>query len=745
MKKVDNKMKRMGRQFQDVGKRLSTTFTVPILAAGGTVIKFGADFEQAMVQSTAIMGDLSDAMRNSMEQAARDVAKTTKFSATEAAEAFEFLALAGLDAEQSMAALPQVAAFAQAGNFDLARATDLATDAQAALGLASKDAQENLRNMTRVTDVLTKAATSANASTEQFSVALTEKAGVALRNLGKDIEEGAAALSVFADQGVKGGAAGTALNATLEGLSRNAIVNSDAFKDLGVQVFDADGNMNNLADIVGDLEGALGNMSAEQQRATLMKLGFNRQALNGIQMLMGNSDAMRELEGTYREAAGTVQDVADKQLQNFWDQLGLVKDQLVDVALTVYKSLEPVLTDTLIPALQSMGEWLGRIGDWFADLDPKWQTVILGAVGFVAALGPLLLMIGIMLPALGAIGTALGMVSGAFAALLSPVGLVIAAIAAAIAIGWLIYSNWDTIVGFLEGLWQGFADWFTGFWGTITTFISGVWDSIKQTAENAWNGIRDWLAEWWEALLFFLLPGIGALVLLIVKNWDKITEFTRTAWEAIKQFFVDIWEAVKGVFGPPIEWIVTTLSTAWDTITGTIRETWDNIKRFLSDTWDGIKRMFDSAFGDMVRAALDFGKRIMESLKQGIGSIKLPIPTFGIEWREGPLGVKLPDISIGVNWRALSDLVPFLADGGIVTKPTLAVIGEAGPEAVIPLSRGGLAAAGMGAPAIDYDRLAAAVARHMQPVNIYTNDNAKAIRRELELFQREQALEWGLT
>src|SRR5690554_5221190 len=199
--KVGRSLNKMGKDLMKIGKTFTKSITLPVVGALGAVTKFGADFQRTMTQSTAIMGDLSDEMRSKMERAARDVATTTKFSATEAAQAYEFLALAGLDAEQSIAAIPQVAAFAQAGNFDLARATDLATDAQSALGLASADATENLENMTRVTDVLTRVATLANANTEQFSEALTEKAGVALRNLNKDIEEGSAALAVYADQG----------------------------------------------------------------------------------------------------------------------------------------------------------------------------------------------------------------------------------------------------------------------------------------------------------------------------------------------------------------------------------------------------------------------------------------------------------------------------------------------------------------------------------------------------------------
>ncbi|HUT92919.1 MAG TPA: phage tail tape measure protein, partial [Thermoguttaceae bacterium] len=218
------------------------------------LLRAGENFNQKMRQSLAIMGDVSDAMKGKMEKAAFDVAKATRFSAAEAAESYYFLASAGFDAAQSIAALPQVAKFAQAGNFDMARATDLATDAQSALGLTVKDATENLVNLTRVTDVLVKANTLANASTEQFSEALTTKSGAALRALGKDMEEGIAVLAAFADQGVKGSEAGTQLAIVLRDLQTKAIENKAAFTGAGIGVFDASGEMRNMADIIGDLE-----------------------------------------------------------------------------------------------------------------------------------------------------------------------------------------------------------------------------------------------------------------------------------------------------------------------------------------------------------------------------------------------------------------------------------------------------------------------------------------------------------
>lgn len=296
---------------------LAARAAVAVPAAFGKLLAAGRDFAAAMKNSTAIMGDLSDAMRSDMANAAQDVAKVTQFSAKEAAEAYFFLASAGLDAQQSVAALPATAKFAQAGMFDLSTATDLLTDAQSALGLTVKDAAENLENMTRVSDVLVKANTLANASVEQFSKALTTKAGAALRIVNKDIEEGVAVLSAFADQGIKGEQAGTALNIVLRDLQTKAIKNKAAFRELGVEVFDSSGKMNNIADIVEDLENKIGSMNAEQKKATLLQLGFSDKSVVFTQSLLGMSEKIRQYEKDLRMAGGTTDKVANKQLTEF--------------------------------------------------------------------------------------------------------------------------------------------------------------------------------------------------------------------------------------------------------------------------------------------------------------------------------------------------------------------------------------------------------------------------------------------
>jgi TP901 family phage tail tape measure protein len=308
-------------------------------------IKAFADFDAEMTKSLAIMGNVSDSLQDDMSDAAREVAKTTTFSANQAAEAYFFLASAGLDAAASIEAMPKVAKFAQAGMFDMALATDLLTDAQSALGLTIRDdAIKNMENLVRVSDVLVKANTLANASVEQFSTALTTKAGAALRALGKDVEEGVAVLAAFADQGIKGEIAGTQLSIVLRDLTTKAINNKSAFREMGIAVFDANGEMNNLGDIIGNLETALAGMSDETQKATLLQLGFSDKSLASLQALLGTSEAIKTYEGALREAAGTTDEIASKQLETLNAQLGLIKSAFVDLGIEIGERLEPTVT-----------------------------------------------------------------------------------------------------------------------------------------------------------------------------------------------------------------------------------------------------------------------------------------------------------------------------------------------------------------------------------------------------------------
>lgn len=361
MKRVRRALNRFGKRVSAVGaglKRITLAagaFTVAAGAAFGKVLMAGERFNRKMNQSQAIMSGLTQTLRKDMKEAAFEAARSTVFSSEQAAESFFFLASAGLDAQQSIKALPLVAKFAQAGMFDMATATDLLTDAQSALGLTSKDPIENMENMSRVSDVLVKANTLANASVQQFSESLTTKAGAALKILNKDITEGVAVLAAFADQGVKGADAGTALNIVLRDLSTKGLRNADAFRKAGIAVFDAAGNMRNIGQIVGDIENKLDGMSDAQKKATLLQLGFTDKSVIFIQTLLGMSEKIGMYEHSLRRAGGTTEMVASKQMT----QLQMATAKLEAAWSKFGDAVQPIMTalaDGLTVAIEAINE-----------------------------------------------------------------------------------------------------------------------------------------------------------------------------------------------------------------------------------------------------------------------------------------------------------------------------------------------------------------------------------------------------
>jgi len=624
-----------------IGKAIAGA-TAVVAGIGIASVKAFADFDSAMNKSIAIMGDVSDVLRNDMSDAAREVAKTTTFSAEQAAEAYFFLASAGLDAEASIAALPAMANFAQAGMFDMATATDLLTDAQSALGLSSDDAAENLANMAGLSDILVKANTLANASVEQFSEALTNKAAASMRNLGIATEEGVAVLAVFADQGIKGSEAGTTFNATLRGMTQGAERNSAAFKEMGIEVFDAEGNFNSMADIIGDMETAFNGLSTEEQRAKLSQLGYTEETLNGTLALLGNSEAIREYEKALLDAGGTAEDVAGKQLQTFSAQLGILGSFVNDVGIAIGTELGPTM-ETLVEDLKPVIEQVGdALIPAFKALTPTITQLVSALPGLITQLIPILpVMVQIaatvlqlaieLLPVFMMIINALLPVLAGFTAFLTENAVVVANVAIAIGALVLGVKLFNTVLGVSKLATLGFA---------AAKGVATVATRAFNTALKA-NPIGLVIT-----LIVGLIAGLVAFFTLTEtgqKIWGAFTDFLLVSWSGFKDGFFTVLEAVGKFFKA--------------TINGYI------------GMWETFINFFINGINSIIR---------------GLNKISVSVPATGFS----------PALNFGVNIPTVPRLnLPRLADGGIVkARPggIIANIGEGGQdEAVIPLDRMG--------------------------------------------------------
>ena len=436
------KTEKMNATMKKMGRGMAMFATLPILGIMGGAIKAFGNFDEAMVSSMAIMGDLSDTMKKDMADTAKEVALTTAFSAKQAAESYYFLASAGLTAAESIAALPKVAKFAQAGTFDMAKATDILTDAQSALGKVIKgDAIKNMEEMVKLSDVLVKANTVANASVQQFGEALTNKAGTAMKLLNIDVETGVAVLAAWADQGIKATEAGEKFNIVTRDLQTAYRKNTEEFTKMGVEVF-KEGKFQNMADIIGQLETALAPMTVEMQGTTLALMGFQDRSVMAIKSLLGLSEKIRGYEGDMRDAGDITEDVANKQMQTFNKQMGLMKDKLVNVGIELGEKLVPLMEEVK-NSLDDFITWLSEAVDTFASYDVETQKMILGAVAFVAAIGPILIVLGWLTSAIITLTPLIVGLVGAFS-----VAMPFAAIA--LGIGLLVDALGDLYVSKLE-------------------------------------------------------------------------------------------------------------------------------------------------------------------------------------------------------------------------------------------------------------------------------------------------------
>ncbi len=455
---------RHNQEIQSLGRNMAL---MGAAMTGAVAIGVGAfaNFDAAMTESTAIMGNLSDSLRSDLVDASRLVARETTFTGAQAAKALYYIASAGYDANEAVKVLPVTAKFAQAGMFDLERATTLLADAQSALGMRIRDdAVANMNNMIRVSDVLTKANILSNASIEQFSEALTTRAGAALRLVGKDVEEGAAVLAAFADQGVKGAEAGTRLDIVLRDLQTRAIKNTAVFEKYGVTVFDSSGEMLNMADIIGDLERALAGKSDEMRRAILMEMDFQDRSVASILNLVGMSDEIRRYETELRKAGGTTEEVANKQLNTLNSQMKLMKNAITGAASSFGETLAPAVSG-IVTKITEAARSIANFAREHPGLTKVVAATTAGLGLLLTVAGGVLMTFGSMARSILALNTLFPQLAG-HAAKLAPILGKMGLVAGAAFAGWKLGRLIGEVTG-LDNVLQGAFDKVFRFTGII--------------------------------------------------------------------------------------------------------------------------------------------------------------------------------------------------------------------------------------------------------------------------------------
>lgn len=640
IEEIGGKLETVGNKMTGVGQKLLPV-TAGITALGTAAVKTTADFDSSMSQVQATMGITKDAVSdlngesvNTMD-ALRDLAKQmgseTAFSASECADAMNYLALAGYDTQEIYDTLPTVLNLAAAGGIDLASASDMVTDAMSALGMETSEADT-------MVDQMAKTASSTNTSVAQLGEGILT-IGATARTVKGGTAELNTALGILANNGIKGAEGGTHLRNVILSLQNPTDKAASQMEALGVSVYDSEGNMRSLNDILGDLNTSMEGMTA-QEKANIISQIFNKTDLSAVNALLANTgDTWDELQQSIVDSGGAAQQMADTQLDNLSGQLTLLKSALEGLAIS--------FGEILMPMVRSAVEKIQAFVDKLNGMSDAQRETIIKIMAFAAALGPLLIILGKTISTVGTtmktfssltkgvakLGVKIAGSSGSITSLGSALGAVAGPVLAVVAIIAVLVAAfkhlWDTNEEFrnaITGIWEGIKTRFEEFGAAITERLNALgfdFQNIVEVLRTVWDGFCQVLAPVFEAAFSVISTVLGTVLDVIVGILDVfIGLFTGNwsqMWNGIKEIFSGIWNGITGILSAALNmlkgiadvflgWFGTSWDALWTSVTTFFSNIWNGIVSFFTGIWETIKNVVQTGImfiGAILQAAFD--------------------------------------------------------------------------------------------------------------------------------------------
>lgn len=624
---VGSKLETVGNGITNVGKKVSVV-SAAVTGMGIASVKTAADFESSMSQVQATMGITKDSMStvngesvNTMEalsDLAKQMGSETAFSASECAEALNYLALAGYDTQEMVDALPTVLNLAAAGNIDLASASDMVTDAMSALGMETSEADT-------MVDQMAKTASSTNTSVSQLGEGILTIGATA-----KSIKGGTAelntALGILANNGIKGAEGGTHLRNVILSLQNPTDKAAACMEQLGVDVYDSQGNMRSLNDILGDLNTSMEGMTSAEKTNIISSI-FNKTDLSSVNALLANTgETWDSLQNSITNSAGAAQQMADTQLDNLSGQLTILKSALEGLAISIGEALMPMVKN-IVSKIQGFVTWLNN-------LDDGTKQVIVKIGLFVAALGPALVILGTVISKVGVAMqafskfglkiTSLVSKAGGLSGVMSKVGtaimsinpVVIAVVAAiAVLVGAFVHL-WNTNEEFrnkITAIWERIKSIFSGFAQGITDRLNALgfdFENFSEVVSAIWEGLCNFLAPLFEGVftqIANILEGVLGVITglldvfigIFTGNWSQVWEGVKgifgSVWDFIKNTFTNYMNIIRNVADVVLGWFGTSWNEVWTGIKDFFVNLWTGIVDFFTGLWEGIKNTVQTA------------------------------------------------------------------------------------------------------------------------------------------------------
>lgn len=630
------KAEKVGGTLTSVGQKLLPLST-GIAGLGVAAVKTTADFDSEMSKVSAISGATGTDL-DKLRGKAREMGAKTKFSASEAAQGMQYMAMAGWKTQDMMDGLEGIMNLAAASGEDLASTSDIVTDALTAFGLSAKDSSH-------FSDIL--AAASSNANTNVSMMGETFKyAAPVLGSLGYTAEDAALAIGLMANAGIKSSQAGTSLRGAITNLAKPTDTVAAAMDKYGISLTDSSGKMLSLRELMEQMRQKLGGLSEAEQAQAAAAL-FGKEAMSGMLAIINGSDKdFEKLAGAIDNCDGSSEKMANTMNDNLQGQITILMSQLQELAISFGEILMPKIRD-IVTHIQNFVDKLNA-------MDEGQKETILRIGMFVAALAPMLMGLGKVITFSANVSRALGTLSAelvkaggfsgvftkALGLITSPAAIVVGAIAAITAV---IIHLWNTNEDFrntITAIWQKIKDAFTIFAAGISERLSALgitFSDVTSAIKTIWDGFCNLLAPVLEAAFNTIAIALQTAFNVILGIWDVFSAVFSGdwsgAWEAVKGIFSSVWDglkeyfstiigAVKGVADVFLGWFGTNWETVWNGVKTFFEGIWNGISSFFEGIWNGISTFCTTVWNGIVTNVTAFCTTVHDTISTIFNAVK---------------------------------------------------------------------------------------------------------------------------
>ena len=611
--KVDEagkKIEAFGDSVTSAGKAVMPA-SMAVAGLGAAAVKTAADFDSSMSKVAAVSGATGDDL-DALRDKAREMGAKTKFSASEAADAMNYMAMAGWKTEDMLEGIEGIMNLAAASGEDLATTSDIVTDALTAFGLSAQDSGH-------FADILAAASSNANTNVSMMGETFKYCAPIA-GALGFSAEDTAEAIGLMANAGIKGSQAGTALRTIMNNLTGDIKLSGSALGEVTIATTNADGSMRDLSDILADCRGAFGQLSESEQAAAAEAL-VGKNAMSGFLALMNAGEGdIEKLSSAIANCDGTAEHMAETMQDNLAGQLTILKSQLEELAIS--------FGEMLMPAIRAIVSKIQAFVDKLNHMSEGQRKAILTIGLMVAALGPLLVIIGTVISKVGVamqgfvklasgvkkLGVAVKAGTGVFGKLGAALGGISAPVIAVVAIIAVLIAAfkhlWDTNEEFrnaITAIWEGIVSKIQAFCQGIVDRLNALgfdFGSIVDVLKALWDGFCQFLAPIFEAAFNVVSTVLGTVldvitglldifIGLFTGNWSQM-------WEGVKEVFSGIWEGITSLFENFLNMIRNLADTVLGWFGTSWEEVWTSVKTFFENIWNGITAFFSGIWNGIV-------------------------------------------------------------------------------------------------------------------------------------------------